>query len=174
MNACIFNQLHLFTVAYTLLAIVLLSDKNYQMSHSLTKIWIHAVWVTKYRMPLIDPSSEKLIHEYIKAQFIEMDCSVSIINGMPDHIHCLFLLNPRKSLADVMKQTKGSSSHHINANNLVSEKFSWQTGYAAFAVSPSHLKSTYHYIANQKQHHTQKTFDKEYKDFLRHFKIEKL
>jgi REP element-mobilizing transposase RayT len=141
------------------------------MSHSLTKIWIHAIWVTKYRMPLIDPSSEKLIYEYIKAQFIEMDCSVSIINEMPDHIHCLYLLNPRKSLADVMKQTKGSTSHHINTNNLVSEKFMWQTGYAAFGVSHSILERTYKYIAYQKQHHSQKMFDKEYKDFLRYIKI---
>lgn len=33
---------------------------------------------------------------------------------MPDHVHCLFLLSPQKSIAEVIKQVKGSSSHWVN------------------------------------------------------------
>ena len=120
---------------------------------------------------MISPDIELLLFSVLAKLLDELGCPSRIFSGMSDHVHCLFLLNPRKSLADVMKQTKGSTSHHINVNNLVSEKFLWQTGYAAFAVSESILERTYKYIANQKQHHTQKTFDKEYKDFLRHFKV---
>jgi len=36
-----------------------------------------------------------------------------IINGITNHIHCLFLLNPQKSVTDVIKKIKGSSSHYI-------------------------------------------------------------
>lgn len=56
---------------------------------------------------------------------------------MPDHIHCLFLLNPQKSISEVIKQIKGSSSHYINQNNLIADKFAWQTGYAAYSISES-------------------------------------
>ncbi len=91
---------------------------------------------------------------------------VRIINGMPDHIHCLFLLNPQKSIAEVIKQIKGSSSHFINQNNLISEKFAWQTGYAAYSVSESVVDKVFQYIKNQKHHHTKKTFQEEYNEFI--------
>ncbi len=137
------------------------------MPHSYNKIWIHAIWATKERMPLIDLSVEKKIHQFITEQLREQGCPARIINGMPDHIHCLFLLNPQKSIADVIKQIKGSSSHFINQNNLIANKFSWQTGYAAFSVSESVVDKVFHYIKNQKQHHQKKIFQEEFDDFIK-------
>ncbi|RJE75425.1 IS200/IS605 family transposase [Reichenbachiella sp. MSK19-1] len=135
------------------------------MSHSFNKIWIHAIWATKERRPLINQSIEQKIHRYIAEQLKEQGCPVRIINGMPDHIHCLFLLNPQKSIAEVIKQIKGSSSHFINQNNLTVDKFAWQTGYAAYSISQSVLDKAFHYIRNQKEHHQKKTFQQEYDDF---------
>ena len=107
------------------------------MPHSFIKIWIHAIWATKERQPLIHKSVENTIYQFISEELRALGCPVRIINGMPDHIHCLFLLSREKSIAEVIKQIKGSSSHYINQANLISEKFSWQTGYAAFSVSES-------------------------------------
>ena len=95
-------------------------------------------------------------------QYVESGCPVRIINGMPDHVHSLFLLNPQKAITDIFKQVKGSTSHWINEQNLIKEKFSWQTGYAAYSVSESVLEKVFQYIANQKQHH-QKTTRREAK-----------
>jgi len=136
------------------------------MPHSYNKIWIHAIWSTKERLPLIHANIEKKIFDCIKSQFIEMGCPVRIINGMPDHIHCMILLNPQKSIAEVIKQVKGGSSHYINSENLLREKFAWQTGYAAFSVSESVMDKVFNYIKNQKEHHTKKTFESEFSDFL--------
>ncbi|MDP4953241.1 MAG: IS200/IS605 family transposase [Flavobacteriales bacterium] len=135
------------------------------MPHSLNKIWVHVIWATKYRRPLIQQDFEHVLHQFISDQLRELGCQVSIINGMPDHLHCLFLLNPQKSIAEVMKQIKGSSSHYINQNDFIKEKFSWQTGYAAFTVSESGINSVFNYIKNQKSHHQTKSFRKEYKAF---------
>lgn len=137
------------------------------MSHSYNKIWIHAIWSTKERFPFILPAIEKKIHAYMNNQFIESGCPVRIINGMPDHIHCLFLLNPQKAIANIIKQVKGSTSYWINDQNLIKEKFLWQTGYAAYSVSESALEKVYQYIANQKQHHQKTTFTKEYEEFIK-------
>jgi REP element-mobilizing transposase RayT len=137
------------------------------MPHSFNKIWIHAIWATKERLPLINASVEDKIHPFISVQLREQGCLVKIINGMPDHIHCLFLLNPQKSIAEVIKQIKGSSSHFVNQNNLILEKFAWQTGYAAYSVSESVVDKVFLYIKNQKQHHTMKTFQQEYDEFLK-------
>ncbi|MBX2910107.1 MAG: IS200/IS605 family transposase [Chitinophagales bacterium] len=141
------------------------------MPHSFNKIWIHAIWATKEREPLIYPHVETNIHQYLSEQLRELGCPVRIINGMPDHIHCLFLLNPQKSIAEIIKQIKGSSSHHINQNNLIAEKFAWQTGYAAYSVSESIVERVFEYIRNQKQHHQKHTFKQEYENFLKLYGI---
>ena len=142
------------------------------MSHSFTKIWIHAIWSTKDRHPFIHSNVEHKIYHFISEQFREQGCPVSIINGMPDHVHCLFLLSPQKSIAEVIKQIKGSSSHYINQNNLIVDKFSWQTGYAAYSVSESVVDKVHNYIHNQKQHHAKKTFQQEYDEFIKLYGLE--
>ena len=137
------------------------------MPHSFIKIWIHAIWATKERYPIINPVIESLLHYEMRKQFIDMGCPVKIINGMPDHVHCLFLLNGQKSIADVIKQVKGSTSHWVNEQNLISEKFAWQTGYGAFSVSESQLSKVFQYIRNQKIHHAKTSFSKEYEEFIK-------
>ena len=136
------------------------------MSHSFNKIWIHAIWATKNRQPLIHPDKEKIIHEFIRKELTDCGCRVRIINGMPDHVHSLFLLNREKSIAEVIKQVKGCSSHDVNEQNLIPQKFAWQTGYAAFSVSESQLEKVYRYIANQKAHHRKQSFMQEYEEFI--------
>lgn len=137
------------------------------MPHSFNKIWIHAVWSTKERASLIVPEIEQQVHNFMRKQFVELGCPVRIINGMPDHVHCLFLLNPQKAITDVIKQIKGSTSHFINEQDLIHDKFAWQTGYASYSVSESVLEKVFDYIRNQKQHHTKKTFQQEYDEFIK-------
>ncbi len=142
------------------------------MPHSYNKIWIHAIWATKERMPIIHSNIEYKIHQFISEQLRAQGCLVRIINGMPDHIHCLFLLSPQKSIAEVIKQIKGSSSHYVNQNDLTSKKFAWQTGYAAYSVSESVVEKVFQYIKTQKEHHQKNSFMQEYEAFLKLYAVE--
>lgn len=137
------------------------------MSHSFNKIWIHAVWSTKERYPLIIPSVEKKVYDMMSKEFLEAGCPVRIINGMPDHVHSMFLLNPNKAVTEIIKHVKGSCSHEVNKLNITKEKFAWQTGYAAYSVSESATEKVFHYINNQKKHHEKITFQREYENFIR-------
>ena len=137
------------------------------MPHSFNKIWIHAIWSTKERVPLLMEEVEANVYQFMKEQFAEMGCPVRIINGAPDHVHCLFLLNPQKSVAEAIKHVKGTSSHHINYHNLMPQKFAWQTGYAAYSVSESVADNVFAYIQNQKEHHRKKSFEQECNAFLK-------
>ncbi|WP_241687398.1 IS200/IS605 family transposase [Flavobacterium sp. YO64] len=119
------------------------------MSQSFTKLWIHAIWATKNRQELIGFSIEKQLYDFIWQELSELGCPVRIINGMPDHVHVLFLQNPQKTISDIVKQIKGSSSHFMNRGEFILEKFAWQTGFAAFSVSESQLEAVYNYIKNQ-------------------------
>src|SRR6266487_4855438 len=136
------------------------------MPHSFNKIWIHAIWSTKERQPLISSTAENKIHNFLREELIEIGCPVRIINGMPGHVHSLFLLNPKKAVAEIIKYVKGVSSHSINDQNLISKKFSWQTDYAAYSVSESQLERVFQYIVNQKQHHKKKPFLQEYDELV--------
>lgn len=137
------------------------------MPHSFNKIWIHAIWATKERRPLLSVEIEAKVYALITDELKESECPPIIINGMPDHVHALFLLNPKKSISEVMKQIKGASSYQINQSNLMPEKFAWQTGYAAYSVSESGKGKVVDYIKNQKTHHTKRTFQDEYDEFIR-------
>ncbi len=136
------------------------------MSHSFYKIWLHLIFSTMDRKPMIADHAEKDIFKYIAAELSEVGCIVKIINGMPDHVHCLFQQNPNKSVAEIVKHLKGVSSHWINQNNIIPLKFSWQTGYGVFSVSESQLEKVFQYISNQKKHHLKRTFDQEFDEIL--------
>lgn len=136
------------------------------MPHSLTKIWIHLIFGTKERTPLINQSFEKQLYDHIRT-LLEKDfgCNVDIINGTADHIHISFLQNQNYSLAEIVKTVKGNSSHWINQNKFLKAKFAWQTGYGAFSVSESMINEVRKYIANQKEHHRKISFAEENKKF---------
>lgn len=136
------------------------------MGKSITKNWIHCVWSTKNRAPLILPHFERRLHKFIMDEFIKSGCYVENVNGMEDHIHCLFLLTPKKSMIDVIKQIKGSSSRFVNVQNFSDEPFIWQRGFGAFSVSESGKERVKNYIQNQKTHHQHQTYRMEYKKFV--------
>lgn len=138
------------------------------MPHSLTKIWLHVVFGTKNRKPLIKPSFERKLHLHIK-EHLEHDlaCRVRAINGTADHVHILLLLNPKHALMHAVQNIKGESSHWVNQGELSDERFAWQIGYGAFSVSESHMRRVERYILNQKEHHRIKTFAGEYQQFAK-------
>ena len=90
---------------------VYLGLKKKPMPRSYNKIWIHAIYATKEREPLIKTEIEQVVYEHMKEQLIGSGCPVRTINGMQEHVHLLFLLNPQKALTDVLKQVKGNTSH---------------------------------------------------------------
>jgi hypothetical protein len=62
---------------------------------------------------------------------------------------------------------KGTSSHWINEQELLAGKFAWGRGYGAFSVSQSGVKEVCAYIAGQAEHHRAKTFNEEYRQFVK-------
>jgi len=51
-------------------------------------------------------------------------------------------------------------------------KFHLQDGYGAFSVSQSHVEHVQKYILNQEEHHRKKSFQEEFRSFLKKYKIE--
>ena len=129
------------------------------MPHSSNHVWIHAVWSTKKRYPFLIPEIEEKVFLHMLYLFKEIACPAEIINGMPDHVHCLFSLNRNLSISKVIKKIKGNSSRWINESMLCLDSFSWQVGYSVYSVSEYHLEIIKSYIRNQKQHHSGQSND---------------
>ena len=139
-----------------------------------TKIWIHIVFSTFERKPLLDDSIRENIFKHIFDYSKSKDIYIDRINGYVDHVHILLSLSRDQTISKVMQFIKGESSHWINKNNLTKEKFEWQDEYFAVSVSESKLEILKKYIDNQVEHHKTKTFKEEYDDFMKLYSFKDL
>ena len=134
--------------------------------HSYCRCWLHIVWATLDRRPLLSkPAAVKLsgyLNEYSREKRIYM--RINFVNS--DHVHTLIDLPTNRTIEDVIQLLKGSSSHWVNEQDLVSGKFGWQRGYGAFSVSHSGVEEVGAYIANQEAHHQKKSFAEELKQLI--------
>jgi len=137
------------------------------MANTYTQIHIQTVFAVRYRQCLIDEKWKAELYKYITGIIQNNGHKLLQINGMPDHIHCLFGLRPAQSLSELMKQVKQDSSKWINQNHLSKSKFSWQEGYGAFSYSKSQLPRVIKYIQNQQEHHKTRNFGDEYLALLK-------
>lgn len=131
------------------------------------KVYIHLVWSTKNRQPLLSsPDIRKKVWNHILENAREKDIYIDFIGGYNNHCHCLVSLGCDQTIKNTVQLIKGESSFWINKQQLFETQFAWQNDYFAASVSESLLEKTREYIKNQEEHHKNKSFDEEYKDFI--------
>jgi putative transposase len=134
--------------------------------HSYSRCWIHLIWGTLNREKLLNKeAAARLSHyltEYADTKNIYM--KINFVNA--DHVHALVDLPTNLSIEELIQLLKGNSSHWVNANNLLHGKFAWGRGYGVFSVSESNVNRVAAYIAGQEEHHRQRTFADELREFI--------
>jgi REP element-mobilizing transposase RayT len=120
-------------------------------------IFLHLVWATWDRLPLIDAASERRLFREIESEAVRMHCIVLALNGMPDHVHIVLIMPSTVSIADLVKQLKGASAHFFNQVLQPEMPFKWQGSYGAFTVSRWDVERIVAYVKNQKRHHEDAT-----------------
>src|SRR5262245_32195967 len=142
------------------------------MAQSLSRIWIHLIFSTKDRFPFL--SDQKLRRDtqaFLATVLRSHDCETLIVDGTADHVHALFALSRKFSVSTVVKEVKRTSSSWVKEASPRLRKFHWQNGYGAFSVSQSHLGRVAQYIEEQERHHEKKTFETEYRAFLKKYRV---
>ena len=134
-------------------------------------IWIHFIWSTKNRQPLLTRNLRPTIFTHIRKNATKHGIHIDFINGYVEHVHVLISLKSNQTIAKIAQLLKGESSHWINQNNLTFTKFEWQDEYIAISVSESILKRVREYIKNQPEHHRKKSFTEEYQSFMKKYKF---
>jgi REP element-mobilizing transposase RayT len=130
------------------------------------KIWIHLVWATKDRQPLIQHAWKVDLHTHIRENATEKGIHLDFINGYSEHIHALISMNADQTIAKIVQLLKGESSHWVNEQQLVKGHFAWQEEYFAVSVGESQIDKVREYIKNQDEHHRVKTFAEEWERLI--------
>jgi putative transposase len=142
------------------------------MGQSLVKNYLHIVFSTKHRNQLIDSEIEVELHSYLGGICNKLECQVIKVGGFTDHIHILCMLSKKIPLMKLLEELKSHSSKWIKTKGDQYRNFYWQDGYGAFSVNPAEVDVVINYITNQKEHHSKKTFKKEFTAFLKKYEVE--
>src|SRR5262249_9328889 len=98
-------------------------------------VFIHYVWATHERLPLITKDVERNVYRYIEKVCQDDRCEVMAIGGTPDHVHLLVAMSNLVSMSALMQHVKGGSSRFISTSLKPDAWFAWQAHYAAFCVA---------------------------------------
>jgi len=141
------------------------------MPQSLAALYCHIVFSTKNREPVIDEQIRERLYAYMGGVIGERKSVLLSAGGMPDHVHLLVSFGREWCVSDMVRDVKASSSRWIH-ETFDRRAFAWQAGYGAFSVSYSSLDSVKSYLARQQEHHAKRSFQDEFREFLRKHDIE--
>ena len=142
------------------------------MPQSVSCILLHLIFSTKDRHPLITADIEPQLHAYMATILRETSSVPVAVNGTPDHIHAFFSLSRTTQVCDVVEKVKKRSSKWIKTKGPDFRGFQWQAGYGVFSIGGSNAEALREYVAKQKEHHRDKSFEDEYRALLNKYRVD--
>ena len=142
------------------------------MAQTLVSLLVHIIFSTKHRADFIPPEVEPHLYAYLGGVARQYHSPLLAAGGTANHIH--LLVSQAKTIApsNLLEELKKSSSKWIKTQGAAFNNFHWQDGYAAFSIGASQISAVKAYLARQKQHHQQKSFQEELIEFLDEYGIE--
>lgn len=136
-----------------------------------SSIHFHIIFSTKYRKPWIKKDWIARLHEYIGGTIKGLKAVPLQIGGVEDHVHLLVGCKTNHRPCDLVREIKKASTAWVHSE-IGMTVFGWQDGYAIISVSPNAIKGVSGYIANQEEHHRQRSFREELEIILKRAGIE--
>jgi REP element-mobilizing transposase RayT len=140
------------------------------MPQSLSKIYVHLVFSTLRREPMLSEAIRPALFAYLAGILPNHGCPPVKIGGTADHVHVMFVLARTATLSKVVEELKKGSSKWLKTQGVPT--FAWQSGYGVFSVSASQVDVVSSYIENQQEHHRKTTFQDEFRQFCRKYAVE--
>jgi putative transposase len=123
---------------------------------SFVQIFVHAVWSTKHRQPMLIRENREILFNHIHQNARKKDINIDTIGGYIDHIHCLVSLGKEQSISKVIQLIKGESAYWANKHGLITPRLQWQEEYYAASIDYKSIQAIRNYILNQEEHHQKK------------------
>jgi putative transposase len=125
-------------------------------SHTVSRLTVHIVWVTKYRYHVLKGEIQKRCRE-LMIQICDAE-DIKILKGAvsKDHVHMHIEYPPSKSVSDIVKRLKGRTSRLLQQEYPELEKrywgkHFWAIGYGAWSTG----NLTEELVAQYLEHHRQ-------------------
>lgn len=131
------------------------------MPHTYTSLLYHVVFSTKDRRRTINEDLQPRLWSYMGGIARTNNFKALTIGGMDDHVHLLLSLPAKLPIAKAVQLIKAGSSKWVH-EELGNRLFSWQEAYGAFTIGVSQVEVTRNYIRNQKEHHREFGYDREF------------
>jgi len=124
------------------------------------------IWGTLNRAKLLNKTAAARLSQFLTQYAEEQGIYMKINYVNVDHVHTLVDLPTALSIEKLVQLLKGSSSHLMNSNEIITGKFARGRGYGAFSVSESNVTQVAQYIAHQEEHHRVRSFAEELREFI--------
>ncbi|ANV85942.1 transposase (plasmid) [Picosynechococcus sp. PCC 7003] len=124
-------------------------------AHSVFSIYLHLVFVTKYRRNIIDEAMLQTMAEVFQRVCTANKCKVIEINGEPDHVHLLLDVHPNNNIAQFVASLKGASSRILRKEyrdcleQVYRKPVFWSSSYYVSSAGGAPLERVKQYIADQ-------------------------
>ena len=129
-------------------------ERNRYSSHTVTRLTVHVVWVTKYRYQVLKGDMQKRCRTLL-VQICDAE-DIRILTGVvgKDRVHMLLEYPPSKSISDIVKRLKGRTSRLLQQEfpelrKRYWGKHFWAIGYGAWSTG----SLTDELVAEYLEHH---------------------
>jgi len=135
----------------------LLETDDYQhRAHNKNLLYVHLIFVTKYRKKLLTGPLNTDIMQYMYDACQTHHWYVRRMQSDKDHLHMLIQYNPTDSISGIVRVLKQISTHRAwqSYSGLLSKQYwkehtLWSDGYFAASVGNASRSTIEHYIENQ-------------------------
>jgi REP-associated tyrosine transposase len=142
------------------------------MSQSLVQDYKHIIFSTKDHRPYLnDPVIRRELNLYIAGICQQMESPPLIVRGTEDHVHILCKFSKCITVSDFVREIKEESSEWLRKKDKRLKKFSWQSGYGVFSISPIHISALYRIIENQDEQHKNESYQEEFRRILNRYDL---
>jgi putative transposase len=116
-----------------------MSYENRHGSHTISRLSVHIVWVTKYRYQVLQGDIQKRCRDLVRQICDALD--VRIMKGVvsKDHVHVHVEYPPKVSVSELVKMLKGRTSRRLQdefpeLGKRYWGRHFWATGYGAWST----------------------------------------
>jgi len=120
---------------------------------SAIQLFIHLVWTTLDRLPMINAPTREFLEEFFKKTAARQDVQIVDLKILKTHVHMVVRTPPRIDLPRLVQFFKGGSSYAASrhAGNVLGLR--WAPEYSATSVGPRQLERVRQYLRDQSDHH---------------------
>ena len=118
------------------------------------RLYIHLVWTTRGREPLIDVELARFLCRFLRAIARKERAYILEIGMVRTHIHLLARIHPTIPISQLVKRLKGASSAVAHQEGIARGRdLYWGKGYSVGSVSATRLSSMRSYLRAQPVRH---------------------